>query len=172
MTESMQEERSTVQEGVERVQETAGQAVQQVREQAEEVRGRAGERVRSELDTRSTDAGGQLRTTAGAMRRTGEQLREEGSDTPARVVDAVAERAERLGSYLEQADADRMLRDVEAFARRQPWLAAAGGFVLGLLGSRFLKASSEGRYASSNGSAAQGAYAVGPVGGGPSGAVE
>jgi hypothetical protein len=38
------------------------------------------------------------------------------------------------------------LADVEAFARRQRWLVAAGGLALGFAASRFLKASSSRRY--------------------------
>ncbi len=133
---------STAEQAKEKVVETA----QQVGEKAEQVRGHAGERVRHELDTRSTQAGEQVSTTADAIRKVGEQLRNEGNHGPARYADQVAERAERLGRYLSQADADKFLRDIEGFARRQPWLAAAGGAVLGFLASRFVKASSASRY--------------------------
>src|ERR1044072_1011175 len=53
---------------------------------------------------------------------------------------------ERRGSYLARADADQVLRDVEAFARRQPWLVAVGGAAAGFFAARFLKASSGARY--------------------------
>ena len=66
---------------------------------------------------------------------------------------AVADRAERLGSYMTRANADQMIRDVENFARRQPLLFAFGGATLGFLASRFMKASSSSRYQSGNGSA-------------------
>ena len=39
-----------------------------------------------------------------------------------------------------------MLRDVEDFARRRPWIVAGIGLAAGLAASRFLKASSERRY--------------------------
>ena len=80
------------------------------------------------------------------MRRTGKQLREEDKEGPAKVVDMVAERAERLGDYMTKVDADKMLDDVEDFARRQPWLAAIGGATVGFFASRFMKASSSRRY--------------------------
>ncbi|HUQ21906.1 MAG TPA: hypothetical protein VM049_02730 [Gaiellaceae bacterium] len=124
------------------MQETA----EQVQQKAVEVKEQAGERVRRELDTRSSEAGEQLGLTAGAMRRTAEQLRSDGSETPARVVTAVADRAERLGTYMTQVNADQMLRDVENFARRQPLLFAVGGATMGFLASRFMKASSNTRY--------------------------
>jgi hypothetical protein len=126
----------------EKMQETA----EQVQQKAVEAKGQAGERIRRELDVRSTETGEQLGLTAHAIRRSGEQLRDDGQATSAKVVTAVADRAERLGGYLTQADADRMLRDVENFARRQPLLFAVGGATLGFLASRFMKASSSSRY--------------------------
>lgn len=132
-------------------QSTAQQAQQKVQEKAEEVRGGISSRVREQVDTRSTQVGEQITSVADAMRRTGQSLREEGNDAPAKVSDAVAERADRVGSYLREADADAILRDVENLARRQPWLFAAGGLALGLVASRFLKASSSGRHPSPNG---------------------
>ena len=130
-----------------KMQETA----QQVGEKAQEVKGQAGEQIRTQLDTRSTQAGEQVTATAGALRRAGEQLRGEEQATPARLADQAADQAERLGRYLTEADADRMLRDLESFGRRQPWVAAAGGAVLGFLASRFVKASSSRRFEQSGG---------------------
>ena len=75
-----------------------------------------------------------------------EQLREQGKDGPARVADQVAERAERAGSWMKDSDADRILGDVEDFARSNPWAVAAGGLALGFVASRVLKASSSRRY--------------------------
>jgi ElaB/YqjD/DUF883 family membrane-anchored ribosome-binding protein len=143
-----QEERSVAGQVAESAQQTAQQAVQQVQDRALEAKGQVGSRVRQLVDERSGDAASQVQSTAEAMRRTGSQLREEGSDAPARIAEAVADRTERLGAYLEQADADRLLRDVENYARRQPWLVAAGGFVLGVFASRIFKASSANRYQS------------------------
>jgi hypothetical protein len=143
-----QAEQSATDQAKEKVQETAGQAQQK----AVEVKGQAGDRVRQELDVRSTQAGEQLGLTADAIRRTGEELRSDGNDTPAKVVTAVADRAERLGSYLTLANSDQMLRDVENFARRQPLLFAVGGATIGFLAARFMKASSSSRYEGSNGS--------------------
>ena len=52
----------------------------------------------------------------------------------------------RVCRYLRESDADRILSDVEDFGRRQPWAVIAGGVALGLVASRFLKASSTRRY--------------------------
>ena len=137
-------------------QSMAGQAQQKVQEKAQEVRGQVSSQVREQVDTRSTQAGEQISSVADAMRRTGQSLREEGNEAPAKVTDAVAQRADRLGTYLRESDADAILRDVENLARRQPWLFAFGGLALGLVASRFLKASSGGRYRSQNGGSYRG----------------
>jgi ElaB/YqjD/DUF883 family membrane-anchored ribosome-binding protein len=151
---------STTEQAKERVQETA----QQVGQKAQEVRTQAGERVRQELDVRSTQAGEQVTTTADAIRRVGQQLRQESNEGPAKYADQVAERVERLGSYLTQANADRLLRDVENLARRQPWLAAFGGAAIGFLASRFVKASSAQRYEEFYGANGAGQLALPPGG--------
>jgi hypothetical protein len=129
----------------EKAREVAGQAQDKAREAAGQARGR----VSQEVDRRSTQAGEQVSSNAGDARSVAEELRKQGKDTPARYVDQAADRAERLGGYLKESDGDRILRDVEDFARRNPWAIAAGGLVLGFAASRMLKASSGERYRSS-----------------------
>jgi hypothetical protein len=108
--------------------------------------GQARGRLRDQVDQRSTQAGDQVQSAAQDVRKVAEQLRGQGKETPARVAEQVADRAESFGSYLRDADGERLLGDVEAFARRQPWLVAVGGLALGFAASRFLKASSSRRY--------------------------
>src|SRR3954470_10357674 len=129
-------------QATERAQEVAGQA----KDKAQEAAGQAKGRVREQVDQRSTETGKQVSTTAGDLRSVSEELRKQGKDTPARVAEQAAERTERLGSYLTESDADRILGDVEDYARKQPWAVVAGGLVLGFAASRFLKASSSQRY--------------------------
>jgi hypothetical protein len=118
----------------------------QAKEKAQEAAGQAKGRVREQVDQRSSEAGEKVTTTAGDLRSVGEQLREQGKDAPAKLAEQAADRTERLGSYLTESDADRILNDVEDFARRQPWAVVAGGLALGLAASRLLKASSSERY--------------------------
>ena len=91
-------------------------------------------------------AGDRVGGFASDTRSVGEELRKQGKDRPAKLADQVSDRAERLGDYLKQSDADRILHDVEDFGRRQPWAVIAGGMALGIVASRFLKASSSSRY--------------------------
>ena len=131
--------KDTVQEGMQQAKDRAVETTQQVR-------GQAGERLREQVDQRSTQVGEQATSLADSIRRTGEQLRTEGKNGPARIADQAAERAERLGGYLSQSSADDILRDAENFARRQPWVVALGGAAIGLVAARLLKASSARRY--------------------------
>jgi hypothetical protein len=119
---------------------------EQAKEQVQQGMGQAREQVRRQVDERSTQAGQQVRSAAGDARSVAEQLRSQGKDQPARLAEQAADRAERLGGYLEGASGDDILRDVEDFARRNPWAVVAGGVALGFTLSRMLKASSSERY--------------------------
>jgi ElaB/YqjD/DUF883 family membrane-anchored ribosome-binding protein len=134
--------------GAEGVKEQAAKVTGQAQEQVKEQAGQMKDRAREQVDQRSTQAGGQVSAAAGDARSVAEELRKQGKDTPARYAEQVADRGERLGSYLQESDADRILRDVEDLARRQPWAAIAGGLAVGFMASRFLKASSSERYRS------------------------
>jgi hypothetical protein len=133
----------------EQAQQKAQQVASQAQDKAREAAGQARGRIRDQVDQRSTQIGEQVKSNAGEARSVAEELRKQGKDTPARYVEQAADRAERVGGYLENSDGDRMLHDVEDFARRNPWAIAAGGLVLGFAASRMLKASSSQRYQSS-----------------------
>jgi ElaB/YqjD/DUF883 family membrane-anchored ribosome-binding protein len=122
------------------------QVQEQVQDKAQDLKGQASAKLRKQLDTSSTDAGDQFTSLASALRRAAQELESGGKDTPAHVARQVASRVERVGGYLRDGDADAFLNDVERFARRRPWAAGGIGAVLGLVASRFLKASSGQRY--------------------------
>ena len=128
----------------EKAQEVAGQA----KEQAQQAAGQAKDQMRTQVDQRSTQAGERVSQQAGDIRTVAEQLREQGKDGPAKVAEQAADRMDRVGSYLTQSDADRILSDIEDFARRRPMAVMAGGLALGFMASRFLKASQGDRYRS------------------------
>jgi hypothetical protein len=132
---------------------TTGQAKQKAQEAAGQAKQKAGSRLRSQVDQRSTDAGHRVGGLASDVRAVGENLREQGKDQPAKLVEQAADRTERLGSYLKESDADRILGDIEDFGRRRPWVVIAGGVAVGLVASRFLKASSIDRYENRRGTA-------------------
>jgi hypothetical protein len=128
----------------EQVQEKAQDAQEKLKGGAQQAR----VRVREQVDQRSTQAGEQVSATADALRSTSQQLREQGQDAPAQAAEKVADHAERLGGYLSDSSADRILGDLEDFGRRQPMAVIALGVAAGFAASRFLKASSRERYES------------------------
>jgi hypothetical protein len=134
---------------------TTGQVNDQIRDKAQVAQdkakgalGQARGQLRDQIDQRSTQAGERVANTAADVRSIASELRQQGKDTPARMVDQVAGQAERFGDYLKGASGDRILRDAESLARSKPWLVAAGGLALGFAASRVLKASSRSRYQS------------------------
>lgn len=139
---TMGHEGSTSEQAKDKAQQAAGQAKEQAQQAADQAKGA----LRTQVDQRSSDAGRRVSGVASDVRSVGDQLREQGKDQPAKLADQAAERAERLGSYLTESDADRILGDIEDFGRRQPWVVIGGGLALGLAASRFLKASSSRRY--------------------------
>lgn len=126
----------------EKAQELAGQA----QDKAQEVAGQAKSTLRDQADQRSTKAGEQINSTAGDVRSVGEELRKQGKDGPAKLADQAAERAERLGSYLTNADGDTLLHDLEDLGRKNPWAVMLGGLAVGFAASRVLRAQSSERY--------------------------
>ena len=125
---------------------TTERVKEQVAEQAQVAQEQARGRLRDQVDQRSTQAGERLAGSAADARSVAEELRRQGKDTPARLVEQAAGQADRAADYLKTASGDRILRDVEDFARSKPWAVAAGGLALGFAASRVLKASSSRRY--------------------------
>lgn len=132
------------QQAQEKAQEVAGQA----KEQTKQVASQAKEQARTQVDQRSTQAGEQVSSAATDAHSVAEELEKQGKDKPAKMVRQVAEKADQAGSYLQEANTDRILHDVEDFGREKPWAIAAAGLALGFAASRFLKASSSERYGS------------------------
>jgi hypothetical protein len=100
-----------------------------------------------QVDDRTTQLGQQVGSFAQDLRSVGDQLRQNGAPgLAAGYVDRGVDIVERVGRYLEDADSERLIADLENYARRQPWAVAAGALVLGFAASRFLKTSSARRY--------------------------
>ena len=79
--------------------------------------------------------------SSGALLSAAKAGRPEAPERNGRNVGDDFERAERVGSYLSNPDANKLLTDID-FGRRQPWLALAGRIALGVVSARLLKASS------------------------------
>ena len=143
-----------------RVQDASSAA----QEKAAELREQGTARLRDQFDQRSSQAGTQMRSLAKALRRSGDELAGEGNGgTAQQLTGQAADRIERLGGYLEQKSGDELMRDIEGFARRRPWMLAGLGALVGAAAARFMKASSEQRYGDSRRASSQWAGAQLPA---------
>jgi uncharacterized protein YjbJ (UPF0337 family) len=150
MTDTVQTTTSEGGDGAaEKAQGQAREVASHAQDRARDAAGQARGQVRDQVDQRSTQLADQVSSSASDARSVAEQLRNQGKQTPARYVEQAADQAERFGDYLRDSDGDRLLNDVEDFARRNTWAVALGGLALGFAASRLLKASSAERYRSS-----------------------
>jgi hypothetical protein len=145
------------------VKDKAAEAAQVAKERTGQAAGQVRGRLSEQVDQRSTQAGQQVTTTADDVRSVAQELRNQGKETPAKLAEQAADRAERLGNYLQQSNGDQILRDIEAAARKQPLAVAAAGLALGFAASRFLKASSSKRYSSGDYSSNVQRFDAGPA---------
>ena len=120
-----------------------GQAVDKINDTAGQLMDQAKEQAKPALQSQKERAAGTLGTTADALRKTGQHLREQDQDNVAQYIEQAAERVERFGSYLRGRQVDELVADAERFARRQPGLFIGGAFALGLVAARFLKSSGQ-----------------------------
>src|SRR3954454_13163282 len=141
----------------------AGQASEKAQEKATELREQGSERLRDQLDRRSNETGAQVRSLGQALRRSGSELGTDGNARTAQLTEQAADRIERVGTYLEQKSGDELMRDVEAFARRRPWMLAGIGMLTGIAAARFVKASSDRRSGSYAGAGRQWGAAAQPA---------
>lgn len=120
------------------------------KDKAQEVGSQVGDQAKSQVDTRTTQAGDQLQDKADGLHQMSDQLRDSGQDAFAQLTDKVAALTEDVARYMRDADADKIMGDVESLARRQPWAVAAGGLFLGLAASRIVKAATDNRGSAQN----------------------
>src|SRR3954447_10283224 len=123
----------------------AEQAQEKVQQTAQQASRTTTKYLREQTESRAGQASEELAGVAQALRRSGHSLHADGK-AAAGAVDNVSGGIERLSRYLGEADGDRMLRDLEGFGRRNPWGMIGLGLGVGLIASRFLKASSQSRY--------------------------
>jgi hypothetical protein len=118
-----------------------------VRETAQNAVNQGKSLLGKQVDDRTTQIGQQIGSVAQDLRNVGDQLRQSGAvGAAAGYVDQGADLVDRVAQYLQDADSDRLIGDLENYARQRPWVIAAGALVLGFAASRFLKTSSARRY--------------------------
>lgn len=116
----------------------------QIAQRAEGAMADGARNARSRLEDRLSDRSGptaeQARKMADDVNAVSDELARRGRERPARMVSAAAQRAERVGDYLEAADGGRMLDDASRYGREHPATIAMAGFAAGFIAARFLKA--------------------------------
>jgi hypothetical protein len=104
----------------------------------------ARDKATSSLADSRRQAADQVGGIASALHSAGQHLRGEQQERIAGLADGFADQVDQVAVYLRDADVQRLARDVESLARRQPAIVFGAAFAIGLLGARFLK-SSQGR---------------------------
>lgn len=114
----------------------AGQALGQVQEKASTL-----------VDAKTSEFADGLTTIADSVRQFTDSLR---SNQQAPIAlkaadygDTLVEQVENLADYLDRADMNKLSRDLESFARKNPAIFIGGAFAAGILLARFIKSSQQ-----------------------------
>lgn len=135
----------------ENVAETAKGIVSQVKESggriASEAIGQVKDKAAVKIDEQKNSLAQNLDGVAQTIRHLGGNLKDTGipvgvASTTVEYGDKLAKQVEQFSNYLEKHNVGEMMKDVENFARRNPAYFIGGAFLLGFLGARFLKSSS------------------------------
>ncbi len=135
---------NTASSGVpEQARQQTQQLARQARQQAGQLANRGSEQVKSQLANQKHQAAQRMVPVQTALREAAHQLRGQGQGSTAQYVDQASDQVERFSGYLRETDVDQILNEVRGLARRRPALFLGGAAVVGFLGTRFLKSSSQ-----------------------------
>ena len=135
----------------EQAKQQGQQLAQQARQQAGELANRGGEQIKSQLETQKHQVAQRMTPVQMALRETAQQLRKQGQEPIAQYADKASDQVERFSGYLRETEVDEMVDEVRGFARSRPALFLGSAALLGFLGTRFLKSSSQGTSSAGNG---------------------
>jgi hypothetical protein len=135
----------------EQAKQQGQQFAQQARQQASDLANKGTEQVKSQLAYQKHDASQRMVPIQTALRETAQQLRKQGQTPVAGYADGAAERVEWFSGYLRETDVDDIMDEARGFARRRPGLFLGSAALLGFLGTRFLKSSSQGASSAGDG---------------------
>jgi hypothetical protein len=116
----------------------------QIADAASEAASAAKQKAQSVFDDAKRTAVDAADETSAAIEDVANALRSSGQTTMSQAAAAMAERLSGFSDYLENRRIDELFEDARRLAQRNPGLFIAGGVVLGLALSRFLKASVQG----------------------------
>jgi hypothetical protein len=115
-------------------------ATQAVKKEVGEMLDGAKEGARSTLNQTKDTAAAGMDDVAAALRDASQRRQDQGDDTFARLAGSAADGLERFSGTLRNKDVGTMLRDVNAFAHRQPVAFFGLALAAGVLATRFIKA--------------------------------
>ncbi len=118
--------------------EVVDQARQQTGQVVEQVRGNAFQM----MDQQKGKAADGLGSVAQALHQTGDSLQGGEQGALGQYAHRAADTIDQISEQLRTKSVDQLLSEAEQFARREPEVFLGGAVLLGLLASRFLKASS------------------------------
>ncbi|WP_119066770.1 hypothetical protein [Rubrobacter indicoceani] len=144
----------------EQTKQQTRQVAHQARRKADELTSQGSEQIKSQLAAQKHQVAQRMMPVQTALRETAQQLRKQDQRSVGQYADQAANQVERFSGYLRETDVDQMLEETRSLARRRPALFLGGATILGFLGARFLKSSSQSGSSAGNGSAATG----GPTG--------
>jgi hypothetical protein len=133
-------------EGMDQAKNDLAQKTDQVMDQAREQTGQAVDQVRGNafqmMDQQKQRAADGLGSVAQALHQTGDNLSNGQQDALGQYAHRAADTVDQFSQQLRNKSADQLLSEAEDFARREPEVFLGGAVLLGLLASRFFKASS------------------------------
>lgn len=112
------------------------------------------------LSRQKTNASGALDDVSDALHETSRSFRDHERDAFARYADSAADQVDQLNAAIRDRTVGEMLDEAQRFARRDPALFLGGAFLVGVLGARFLKASSPEERGKHNGRTSEGGTAT------------
>lgn len=130
-----------VKEAAAPVKEKAGAVASEAKSHAQAAAGQAKEKAAAQVDEKSTQVGQQIGSQGEALDGVAGELRQQGKDGPAKVVEQAAEKVKNVGDYLEQADGEKLVETAQKVAQDNPAAVAAVGAAAGFAAGRVIKAS-------------------------------
>jgi hypothetical protein len=123
----------------------AADAGEQVADKAREVGHQVEDAAVSKAEEGRHRVAEEVHRVGEALRTGAREMRDGEGDRTTDFIERLAEPVERVSQYLERHDTRELASDLEDFARRNQAVFLGGAFALGMMGARFLKASSGSR---------------------------
>lgn len=134
---------STSSGAVNKAKDAASDLAGQAKDKASDLTTQAKTAATDKLSTGKEQATGALSNVSEALHATGDALREQNQDAFARYADIAAREVDQFTTAIRGRSVGELLDEAEGFARREPALFLGGAFLLGIFGSRFLKAGTD-----------------------------